>query len=389
MTHISERELQLPDAVIGRLLGIAAESKGIISLSVGEPDFVTPKPILDYATKIIGKSTHYTAPSGRIELKEAIIKKLRRDNNLKANHSNILVTCGSQEALFIALLASLDPSEQIVVPNPGYLAYIPASELVSATPVYLKLEESENFDINPDRLRRVINKKKTKAIIINTPSNPTGNVLSRKILEEVADIAVEHDLYIFSDEAYEKLVYGRKHISIGSFNGMQDYVVTFQTFSKSYAMCGFRLGYAVGPEKLVAAMDKIGHYVTLCPPNISQLLGIRALSLNKIYIERMRKEYDKRRKFIIRRLNEIGLVTNMPYGAFYAFSNIKNIGSNGSYEFATHLLNKAKVAVVPGTEFGRYGEGYIRFSYAADMERIKEAMGRLEKFVKNLNSKDF
>ena len=217
--------------------------------------------------------------------------------------------------------------------------------------------------------------------MINTPSNPTGTVLSRKILEEIADIAVENNLYLFCDEAYEKLVYDTKHFSAGSLNGMGDYVVTFFTFSKSYAMCGYRVGYAVGPEDVIKAMTKVTHYITLSAPNISQLVATRALQLNNRYIEIMRREYDRRRKFIVKRLNEIGLPTITPQGAFYSFSNIQHL-SNDSYKFAKDLLKKSKVAVVPGREFGKFGEGYIRCSYATDLSKIKIAMDRLEKFVK-------
>ena len=381
MTHISERELELPDAVIGQLLKVATENKKVISLGPGEPDFMTPKPILQHVKKVINKSTHYTTPSGLKELKEAITKKLKKDNKINSSTDNIIVTCGSQEAIFIALACVVDPAEQVIVPNPGYLAYIPALELLSGSPVFVKLEEHNNFEMDPYKIREAIDKKKTKAIIINTPSNPTGNVLSRKTLEEIADIAIDNDVYILSDEAYEKLVYDKEHISIGSLNGMEKFVVTLHSFSKTYAMAGFRVGYACGPEKLIRAMDKASHYITLCPTHISQRLAIKALSLSNKYTEAMRLEYDRRRKFIVKRLNEVGFKTNMPNGAFYAFSNIKDYSKN-SFKFAQLLLKKARVAVVPGTEFGKYGEGYIRCSYATSLPLIKKAMDRLEKFMK-------
>ncbi len=380
MKVISQRELELPDAVIGKLLEISSEHKDVISISVGEPDFVAPKPIRDYTKKIIDKATHYGAPQGNIELREAICRKLKIHNKIYADPKNILVTCGSQEAIFVAMNTCLDVADQVIVPNPGYLVYTPAVELVDGVPVPLEIREDENWEINIDRLRKLIDKKKTHGIIINTPNNPLGTVFDKKKLEEIADIAVEYDLYIFSDEAYEKLVYDKKHVSIGSFNGMEDYVVTFYTFSKSYAMCGYRLGYAVGPEKLISAMNKVSHYITLSAPTISQLVGIKALSLSGKYTEMMRREYDKRRKFIVKRLNEIGLLTRMPYGAFYTFSSIKHLSKN-SYNFAKDLLNKSRVAVVPGTEFGKFGEGYIRVSYATDLNKIKIAMDRIEKFV--------
>ena|SRR3989338_5845376 len=383
MVHISEREAQLPDAVIGKLLKIAVEDKDVLSLGVGEPDFITPKPILDYASRVIKKSTHYAPIQGIKELREAISKKLRRENGINADPDNIIVTVGSQEAMFSSLMCSLDPGEEVIVPNPSYLAYTPAIELLNAVPVYVKLEEKDDFEINPERIKEAVNKQKTKAIIINTPANPTGNVLQRKVLEEIADIAVENDIYIFSDEAYEKLVYDKKHVSIGSLNGMEDYIVTIQSFSKSYAMCGFRIGYLHAPENLAKAVTKSLHYVTLTSGTLSQHLALKALSINKSYIEKMRKEYNRRRLYIVKRLNEIGLTTRMPGGAFYAFANIKHLNMK-SFDFSSKLLKEAKVAVMPGSEFGNFGEGYIRCSYATDIKKIEKAMNRMEKFVKKL-----
>ena len=381
MTHVSERELELPEGIITELMDIAAEHKEIISLGIGEPDFVTPKPILDYAKKIIYKSSRYTSPTGKHELKEALLKKLKKENKINVNTENIIVTTGSQEGIFAVMLATLDPSEQVIVQNPCYLGYIPIIDLVEAVPVYVKVKEENNFEVNPDDVKEQIEKGKTKAILINTPNNPTGNVLSKKVLEEIADIAVDNDLYIFSDEAYEKLIYDAKHISIGSLNGMQDHAVSFFTFSKSYAMCGFRLGYCVVPNKLINPVTKTSHYITLCPNNLSQNLAIKALSLKDSYISKMVNEYDKRRKYIVKKLNDINLKTKMPQGAFYAFSNIKSVTKKTSSDFARELLIKCKVAVVPGTEFGKYGEGYLRFSYAAKIELIKKAMERLEKYL--------
>ena len=381
MKHISERELQLPDAQIGRLLKIAVEDHSVISMSVGEPDFITPKPLLRYAKKMVKYSTHYTPTAGRRELREAIVHKLKKDNNIDTNPENIILTTGSQQAVFTALLTTIDPTEQVIIPSPSYLAYVPQIELVSGTPVYFKLDEENDFEVNPDDIKKVIDRKKSKVLLINTPGNPTGTVLSKKILEEIADIAVEYDLYVFSDEAYEKLIYDRKHISIGSLNGMKNYVVTFQTFSKSYAMCGFRLGYAAGPENLIKEMTKASHYVTLAPPTLSQLVAVKALSLNPRYTNKMVKEYRRRRDFLVKRLNEIGLPTKMPYGAFYTFSNILEFSRN-SLRFTNDILRKAKVAVVPGSEFGKYGEGYIRCSYATDFKLIEKAMDRIDNFLR-------
>lgn len=382
MVDISERETELPDAIIGKLLKIASEDKSIVSLGPGEPDFKLPKPIVSFVKKYADDCNHYSPPGGRIELKEQIIKKLKKDNKIKASPENIIVTCGSQEALLLATACTLDVSEQIILPEPSFMGFLPTFELFDANPIFIPLKEDEGFEINPDEVKKVIDKKKTKVLLINTPANPTGNVLSKQVLEELADIARENNLYIFSDEAYEKIIYDdKKHYSIGSFNGMEKYVVTFHSFSKTYSMCGFRLGYAAGPEELIKAMTQTHVYSTICAPTISQKVGTEALKLSSKYTEAMVKEYARRRKLILKRLEEMKLPVAKPYGAFYVFPNIKDY-SNNSVNFANELLTKGKLAAVPGSEFGREGEGHIRFSYATDYKHIEEAMNRLENFLK-------
>jgi aminotransferase len=380
MVHRSEREVELPDAVIAKLLKIAAEDKSTLSLSAGEPNFSAPQPIVQFTKEAAHKCNHYSPAGGRKELKEALVKKLRRENKIKVDPSNIIVTTGSQEALLLATACTLDVSEQVIIPNPSFLGYLPTFQLFNAFPVPCEVKEEENWDINPDQLKKLIDSKKTKAIIINSPSNPTGNVLSKKILEELADIAINHDIYIYSDEAYEKLIYGKKHISIASLNGMEENVVTFQTFSKSYAMCGYRVGYAVGPRNLIEAMTKIHIYSTLAAPTISQIVATKALSMHPRYIQKMVKEYDRRRKMIVKRLNQIGLPTITPHGAFYTFSNISSVDDD-SFRFSYDMLKKEKVAVMPGKEFGKHGEGYIRCSYATDYKIIQKALDKIENYV--------
>jgi aminotransferase len=379
MAHISERESELPDAMIGKLLKLAVEDKSIISLGLGEPDFGMPKPLVDYAKKLTGKCNHYSPPEGRKELREAVARKLRKENKIKTSPENVIITSGSQEALFLATACSLDVGENILIPDPSFLGYMPCVELLDVSPAQIELKEGNGWEIDPDDVRKKIDAKKTKALIINTPANPTGNIIRKKTLEEIAQIAVEHDLYVFSDEAYEKIIYGKRHVSIASLSGMEEHAVTFQSFSKSYAMCGFRIGYCAGPSELIAAMTKSHVYTTLCAPTLSQMLALRALSLNKIYVEKMVREYKRRRDFIVNRLNEIGLPTVMPEGAFYAFSRIPE---NNSLKFSFRLLKKAKIGAVPGSEFGRCGEGYVRFSYATEIKRIETAMERLGKFMK-------
>ncbi|MEK6894353.1 MAG: pyridoxal phosphate-dependent aminotransferase [Nanoarchaeota archaeon] len=382
MVHISERDLQLPHVEFPEISRRIAQDKKIISLGPGEPDFLTPKPLLDYGKKIIGKATHYSEPQGIMPLREAIVKKLHKENNIHAEVENVIVTCGSQEAIFSALLTAVDPTDHVLVPSPGYAGYVPAIDLVSATPVFVPLSSENNFELNVDVLKRYIDRNKSKVIILNSPGNPTGNVMSRKIMEEIADVAIENDLLIFSDEAYEHILYdGAKHTSIGSLNGMQEHVLTFHTFSKSYAMCGFRLGYCTGPSKFISEMNKDHHYITLGAPTISQMMGVKALSLDKKYINSMVSEYKRRRDLIVPKLNELGLPTLNPKGAFYTFSDISQYSKNSS-EFSRKLINEAKVATIPGTEIGPFGEGYIRCSFATEYHKIEQALDRIEKFLK-------
>jgi len=380
MLDLSERELELPKSTIAKLLKIAVEDKKIISLGPGEPDFKASRPIVQFTKQFANKCNHYSPPGGRKELKEAIIKKLKKDNKIYAKPENIVVTCGSQEALLLASMCTLDVNDKVILPNPSFMGYLPMFELLNVKPISVKLKEENKFEIDPDDVKKKISKK-TEVLLLNTPANPTGNVIRKKILEEIADIAVDNNLYIFCDEAYEKIVYDAKHISIGSLNGMKDYVVTLQTFSKSYAMCGYRLGYAVAPANLAKAMTKIHIYSTLSAPTISQMVGAKALSLSSKYINKMVKEYRRRRDLLVNGLNDLGLNTVKTEGAFYGFANISKYSKN-SWNFAKKLLDKAKVAVVPGSDFGCYGEGYIRCSYATDYELIKRALVRMEKFLK-------
>lgn len=384
MRRISEREQELPETFLGMMHKIAAEDPSIISLSIGEPDFITPKPILQHL-KVLANTvkktgmTHYSSPQGIPKLREALAKKLKKQNKINANPENIQIGTGSQEVLFASLLATIDPTEEVIIPSPGYMAYIPAVQLVNGVPKYIELKEEDKFEINPDRLKKAITKK-TEVIVINSPSNPTGNVLRKKTMEEIAKIAIEKDCYIFSDEAYEDLLFDKKHISFGSLNGMKDYVASFFSFSKSYAMCGFRTGYAVIPDKLKEALKTCNLYLTLCPPHISQLLALKALTISKSYIEKMRLEYKKRRDYIVKRLNKMNLPTPIPGGAFYALANIKSTGLT-SKQFTLKLLKEAKVGTIPGSEFGPYGEGFCRFSYANSLSNIKKAMNQIEKVL--------
>jgi aminotransferase len=381
---ISDRERELPVSTIGKMLKIAAEGKGIISLGPGEPDFESPRNIIRAAQKALGKGfTHYSPVSGREGFKEAIIRKLRKENKISAGLENIVVTCGSTEAIMLALISTVDPGEGVMLPDPGFLAYKPAVEVLNGMPLSIPLEEEKGFQLDVDVMKREVIPEKTRVLIINTPSNPTGTVLSRNVLEEVADFVIEHKLLVLSDEAYEKFVYGEaKHVSMGSLNGMDKYVMTLHSFSKTYAMPGFRLGYACGPEEVVQAMIKLHIFSTLCAPTVSQLAGIEALRGPQGSVERMRLEYDRRGRMIIKRVREVpGWSCLEPEGAFYVFPNIKSMGMK-SLKACEWLLKEAKVATIPGTEFGRMGEGFLRLSYATEYDKIERAMDRIERTVR-------
>jgi len=372
----------LPTHVIEKLIEMSAEFPNILSLGPGEPNFPLPPPLVSEVKRLAGVSNHYSPAGGLKELREAICKKVKKDNQISCSPDNVVVTCGSQEALLLSAASLLDVGEEILIPDPGFMGFLPSFEMFYANVKSYKLFEELNYEPDPDEILQNINPRKTKAILINSPANPTGNVIRKKILEEIADIAVEFDLAILSDEAYEKILFdGAKHVSVGSLNGMQDRVLTFQTFSKTYAMCGFRLGYVIAPNNIASAIKKTHVTSTISAPTISQKLGIAALKLPSKYTDRMVKEYDMRRKVMIPRLNDMGISTPMPKGAFYAFGNISPFSRN-SKKFALDLLNKKKVAVVPGVDFGQNGEGHIRLSFASDMSVIEKALDRLEEFVR-------
>lgn len=386
---ISERERELPVSTIGRMLKIAAEDKHCISLGPGEPDFDSPGNIVRAAKRALDRGmTHYSPVAGRTEFKRAVIRKLKKENRIEAREENIVVTCGSTEAILLALIATVDPGEGVMVPDPGFLAYKPAVEVLNGMPISIPLEEERGFQLDVDVMERLVIPEKTRVLIMNSPANPTGTVLDRKVLEEVADFAVEYGLLVLSDEAYEKFVYGdARHISMGSLNGMEKYVMTLHSFSKTYAMPGFRLGYACGPEEVVKAMTKLHIFSTLCAPTVSQVAGIEALRGPQGAVERMRREYDRRRGLIIKRAREVpGWSCVEPQGAFYAFPNVKAMGMK-SLKVSEWLLREARVATIPGTEFGRMGEGFIRLSYATSYEKIEKAMERIERVVKKKGKK--
>ncbi|MEM7824265.1 MAG: pyridoxal phosphate-dependent aminotransferase [Candidatus Aenigmatarchaeota archaeon] len=382
---ISEREMELPKAELGKLLQIAVERKNVISLGPGEPDFHPPKHVITAAKQALDKGyTHYSPVEGRKELREALAKKLKRENRINVDPDDIIVTCGSNEAIMLALMATIDPGEAALVPDPGFVDYIPTLEMLNGVAISVPTRPTDGWQILPESvLWQLKEPQRVRAIIINSPNNPTGAVYTKKTLEAIADIAVEYDLLIISDEAYEKFVYGKPHISPASLNGMSDYVLTLQSFSKTYGMAGFRLGYAAGSPKVIKAMTDLHLYSAICAPTISQIAGLAALTGPQKEIRKNVAEFQKRRDYMYKRLCELDYFTcNKPDGAFYIFA--KYASNMRSLQFCHWLLDKAKVAVVPGRDFGRYGEGYVRFSYATDLRLIKKAMDRIEHVVKFL-----
>jgi len=380
---LSERERELPASRMAKLIKIAEESKDIISLGPGEPDFIPPEPVLNFIKKDIEKYTHYSPPQGSSELKRALLKKLKNENKISASSDNIIVTSGSTESILLALMCIIDPGEAVMLTDPGFLSYKPTVEVLNGMPISIPLHEKDGFQLDIDTMKDLVVPEKTKAVIINTPNNPCGVVYKKKLLEEIAEFAMEYDLLIISDEAYEKFLYDNaKHISIASLNGMENHTMSLFTFSKTYAMTGFRVGYAVGPEKIIKSMTKLHLYTSICSPTISQAAAVEALKYTK-YFNKILREYNKRRKFIIKRLKEMGIMCAKPEGAFYVFPNITKFKMD-SIQFSEFLLKKAKVAVTPGTEFGKHGEGFVRMSYATDYDKIVEAMDRIEKVIKKL-----
>ncbi len=384
---LSERASQLPESEMPEIMKIAEENSSIISLGPGEPDFDTPKSVVEACKQALDKGyTHYSPPGGRHELKDAIAKKLEKENKIPISnpHHEICVTAGSTEAILLANMCLVDAGQEIIIPNPGFLTYKPTVELMQGFALDLHLKHESGFQIDTEELKKQINPK-TRALILCTPSNPTGTVLKKKVLEEISDIAIENNLIVLADEAYEKFVYdGAKHVSIASLNGMFEHVLTLQTFSKTYAMPGFRVGYACGPKWLIDRISKLALYSSVSPSTANQLAAKFALENVHKEIEEMAEEYNKRRKYILKRLSTInGLHVEVePEGAFYVFPLIQV--EKSSRQLAHYLLQEAKVLAVPGNEFGTGGEGFLRFSYATALPKIATAMDRIEDAMNKL-----
>ncbi|ODS34888.1 aromatic amino acid aminotransferase [Candidatus Altiarchaeales archaeon WOR_SM1_SCG] len=382
---ISERVKNVPFSGIRKFFELVQETEGVVSLGVGEPDFPTPEPIKDAGIRAIESDlTAYTSNYGIPELRQKISEKLKNENNISADpKSEILITTGTSEALDIAVRAILNPGEEIIIPEPSYVAYGPTIWFASGNPVSIPTTEENEFSVQPGDIAEKITGK-TKAVLIASPNNPTGSIIRKKDLEEIADLAIEHNLIIISDEIYEKLIYDdEKHYSIASFNGMKERTITINGFSKSHAFTGWRIGYSCANPEITEAMMKIHQYAMLCAPSISQHALLKSFECGD-YVKDMMKSYNRRRRLLVAGLNDIPKISCiMPKGAFYAFPNIKETGLT-SDEFAEKLLKEVGVAVVPGSVFGKSGEGYIRCSYSVSRETINEALKKIREFAEGL-----
>ena len=371
---------------IRRFFEIANEIPGVISLGVGEPDFDTPWAIREEGIYTLQKGfTFYTANAGLIELRQEISHYLYRKYNLSYSAKNeVLVTVGGSEAIDLALRAMLDPGDEVIIPEPSYVSYVPCVALADGIPVTLALQEAHQFRLQPEELEAAITPK-TKMVILSYPNNPTGAIMNKEDLKAIAKVIIAHDLYVISDEIYSELSYQEEHISIASLPGMDERTIVINGFSKAFAMTGWRLGYAAGPEVILQEMTKIHQFAIMAAPTSSQYAGIAALRDCDRDVQEMRESYNQRRRYLMNALKELNLPCFEPYGAFYVFPNISEFNMT-SEEFATQLVQEEKVAVVPGSAFGASGEGFIRISYAYSIEELKEAFLRVGRFIEKLRN---
>jgi len=378
-------------AIDAKAKALKAKGVDIISFGTGEPDFDTPQNIKDAAINAINSGfTKYCPVSGTPDLKDAIIKKFKEDNNLEYTREEVMVSCGGKHSLFNLFQTIFDEGDEVIIPAPYWVSYPDMAVLAGAVPVFITTSDKNHFKVKPTEIEKVITKK-TKAFILNSPSNPTGNTYTKEELKEIADICIKNNLLIISDEIYEKLVYDNfKFFSIAQVSKeVKEHTIVVNGVSKAFAMTGWRIGYAAGPKEIIAAMTKMQSQSTSCPTSISLKAATEALNGDKACLETMRVEFEKRRNYIVDRLNKINGITCLkPEGAFYVFPNISSLLEktyngkliNTDIELADYLLDEAKIAVVPGSAFG--AKGFIRFSYATSMEKIVEGLNRLEAALK-------
>ena len=379
---LSETIVQIEPSGIRKFFDIVSEMKDAISLGVGEPDFDTPWHIREEGIYSLEKGrTFYTSNAGLKELKQEICRYLYRRFDVSYNpDSEVMVTVGGSEAIDIALRAMCDPGDEVLIPQPSYVSYVPCAVLAGGVPVVIELKAENEFRLTAEELEAAITPK-TKLLVLPFPNNPTGAIMEKSDLEKIAEVIKKHDIFVLSDEIYSELTYLEKHVTIASLPGMWERTIVINGFSKSHAMTGWRLGYACGPRVIIEQMLKIHQFAIMCAPTTSQYAAVEALRNGDHDVVEMREAYDQRRRYLVKALRDMGFDCYEPQGAFYVFPSIKKFGMT-SDEFALKLLEEEKVAVVPGTAFGDCGEGYLRISYAYSLNDLKRALERMERFVK-------
>ncbi len=383
---LADKVVGIKPSGIRKFFDIASEMKDAISLGVGEPDFDTPWHIRDEGIYSLEQGrTIYTSNAGLKELRQEICTYLRRKQGVVYDPlKEVLLTVGGSEAIDVGMRAMVNPGDEVLIPQPSFVSYEPCAILAGATPVIIDLKAENEFRLTAEELEAAITDK-TKILVLPFPNNPTGAIMEREDLEAIAEVIIKHDIFVMSDEIYSELTYKEKHISIVEIPGMRERTILINGFSKAYAMTGWRLGYACGPEEIIGQMIKIHQFAIMCAPTTSQYAAIEALKNGDEDIAEMRTAYNQRRRYLMNAFREMGLECFEPYGAFYVFPCIREFGMT-SDEFATRFLEEEKVAVVPGTAFGDCGEGYLRISYAYSLEHLKTAIGRLERFVERLRA---
>lgn len=381
---LSKKIIGIEPSGIRKFFDIVSEMPDAISLGVGEPDFDTPWRIREEGIYSLERGrTFYTSNAGLKDLKKEISLYLERKIQVRYDdNTEVMVTVGGSEGIDVAMRAMLNPGDEVLIPQPCYVSYLPCTVLADGVPVTIPLQEKNQFKLTAEELEAVITPK-TKILVLPFPNNPTGAVMTREDLEPIAEVVKKHDLYVLSDEIYSELTYGTEHVSIASFPGMKERTLVVNGFSKGFAMTGWRLGYICGPAFIVEQMVKIHQYAILCAPTNSQYAAIEGLRNCDDEVQMMRTAYNERRRFLMHEFKRMGIRCFEPFGAFYVFPNIQEFGMT-SEEFATELLKEEKVAVVPGSAFGESGEGFIRISYAYSLDDLKEALGRVERFIEKL-----
>jgi aminotransferase len=379
---ISKRIQSVPPSGIRRFFDIAATMKDVISLGIGEPDFVTPTPILRAGIHSLRLGdTHYTSNSGTMELRQAVSVQMKHLYDVSYDpEDEILITVGASEALHLALSAILDSGDEVIVPEPCFVAYTPEVVFADGIPVTVPTYVRNNFQVTGEEIEKAVTPR-TKAILIGYPNNPTGAVMSRENLERVGEVARKHDLLIISDELYSRLVYHREHVCVPTLPGLRERTILVNGFSKGYAMTGWRLGYVAAPKELMAAMRKIHQYTIMSAPTVAQAAGLEAVLHGEYYVREMLAEYDRRRELLVQGLNSLGLDCFEPQGAFYAFPSVAKTGMDDE-QFSEALLREEQVAVVPGSAFGQSGRGFVRLCYATAYEKIEQALDHMKRFMR-------